>query len=272
MMRFRYEIPESRWVAPKLPFVIHTEMIHLEENTINWHANLEILCCVDGTGHIIVNSNTIPIRKGDCILINTNSLHAVINENNVKLHCLIIDSKFLMDNGIDPQNITFQERITDPDIWSSFLQIIQYYDAFLTQSDSFAVAKIRFHVIMIMLLIIEKGYYVPGQAENSTTNENIKTAIRYIQQNLTRPMSLQEIADHVGYSKHYLVREFKRITGTTVFSLINHLRCKEATHMMRQGMRVSEAAAACGFENMSYFTKTYKRYIGTLPKEAAKHQ
>ncbi len=270
MIKFRYEIPESRWLAPNLPFVIHKEMMHLDGDTINWHTDLEILCCVDGFGLIIVNSKTIPIKKGDCIVINANTLHAVINENNVKLHCLIIDSKFLIDNGIDPQNLTFQELITDTDIWSSYLQMIQYYDAFLEESDSFVVAKIRFYVTRIILLIIEKRYYVSGHAESSTTNENIKTAIRYIHHNLSKPMTLQEIADHVGYSKHHLVREFKRFTGTTVFSLINDLRCRKAMLMIRHGMRVYEAASACGFENMSYFTKTYKKYIGTLPKEAFK--
>lgn len=205
-------------------------------------------------------------------MINANTLHAVVNKENVKFHCIIIDSKFLIDNGIDPQNLVFQEFISDPDITSGFLQMMQWYDVFVSQSDSFAVAKIRFHIFSVILQIIEKGYYIPGQTQNSAADEKIKSAIRYIQQNLTQPMSLQEIADHVGYSKHHLAREFKRFTGTTVFSLINHLRCKEAMHMMRQGMRVSEAAFACGFENMSYFTKTYKRYIGTLPKEAMKHQ
>lgn len=272
MMKFRYEIQESRWVAPNLPFVIHKDITHPEEDTINWHANLEILCCVNGFGHVILNSKTISMKKGDCIVINADTLHAVINVDNVKFHCLIIDSKFLTDNGIDSQNLIFQELITDSDIASTFLQMIQCYDGFLLRSEPFAVAKIRFYVFMVMLQIIEKGYYTAGQVQHSAADEKIKAAICYMQRNITQPLSLQEIADHVGYSRHHLAREFKRFTGSTVFSLINHLRCKEAMHMMRQGMRVSEAAATCGFENMSYFTKTYKRYIGTLPKEAMKHQ
>ena len=186
------------------------------------------------------------------------------------MHCLIIDTNFLTENGINVQNLTFQEFLSNPDITSAYLRIMQCYDAYLSQSDSWSVAKLRYCILGLFLQMIEKGYSTSGQAECSAADQNIKKAIRYIQQNLSRPLSLQEIADHIRYSKHHLSREFKRFTGTTVFSLINHLRCKEAMHLIRQGMRVSEAAAACGFENMSYFTKTYKKYIGSLPKSAIK--
>lgn len=63
-------------------------------------------------------------------------------------------------------------------------------------------------------------------------------------------LSLDDIADHIGISKFSLSREFKKLTGNTVVSFINILRCSEAKRLMEKGMSVSSAAYACGFENL----------------------
>lgn len=87
----------------------------------------------------------------------------------------------------------------------------------------------------------------------------------YIRQNMKSCLTLEDIAAYVGISKYYFTREFKRITGQTVFEYINVVRCKEAKRLITQGMTVSLAAQTCGFENLSYFTRTYKKCIGELP-------
>jgi AraC-like DNA-binding protein len=47
---------------------------------------------------------------------------------------------------------------------------------------------------------------------------------------------------------------------------INILRCEHARKMLQNGnYRVEEVAYLCGFDNMSYFSKTYKKYMGCLP-------
>ena len=43
------------------------------------------------------------------------------------------------------------------------------------------------------------------------------------------------------------------------------LKVVEAKRLIESGMSVSAAALSCGFENMSYFSRTYKKYTGTLP-------
>ena len=48
------------------------------------------------------------------------------------------------------------------------------------------------------------------------------------------------------------------------------MRCKESKRLIKEGMSVSAAALSCGFENMSYFTKTYKKYMGALPSDGKK--
>ena len=48
---------------------------------------------------------------------------------------------------------------------------------------------------------------------------------------------------------------------------INAIRCNYAKRMISGGMSVSEAAFSCGYRNLSYFSKTYKKYFKMLPSE-----
>ena len=73
------------------------------------------------------------------------------------------------------------------------------------------------------------------------------------------------IAAMCGITKYHLAREFKRITGQTVLTYLNALRCKKAQLLLSEGKTVTEAAFESGFESLSYFSRTYKRIMGAPP-------
>ena len=81
-------------------------------------------------------------------------------------------------------------------------------------------------------------------------------------------MSVDEIADHVKMSKYYFCREFRRETGYTVVRYINNVRAREAERLLKQtDAPVQEIARSCGYENLSYFTRTFKSVTGKTPSE-----
>ena len=57
-----------------------------------------------------------------------------------------------------------------------------------------------------------------------------------------------------------------------VIEYINLLKCHQAQKFIRSGMNVSEAATELGFENLSYFTRTYKKYLNRLPSDDLKNK
>ena len=67
--------------------------------------------------------------------------------------------------------------------------------------------------------------------------------------------------------RYTLCKLFKRITGQTIFETLNAYRCMRAAEYIADGRRVAEAANLCGFENNSFFTKMFKKYIGVLPSK-----
>ena len=55
--------------------------------------------------------------------------------------------------------------------------------------------------------------------------------------------------------------------GASVVQTLKLMRCTEAQRLIEGGMSVSAAAAACGFENLSYFSRSFKGLFGHLPSK-----
>ena len=100
---------------------------------------------------------------------------------------------------------------------------------------------------------------------NNASEEYIKRAVTYLNERCTEEIQLDSLAEFCGISKYHLAREFKKHTGQTVFSYLNKLRCKQASLLLSEGKTVTEAAYACGYESMSYFTRVFTKYMGVAP-------
>ena len=131
----------------------------------------------------------------------------------------------------------------------------------------------HFFAVLGLMLLLHRQYVVGKEptAPSTSISAQIKQAILYIRQNPGKDLSLDEIAKHVGLSKFYLSREFKKQTGQTLTTHINIVRCREARRLIEEGMSISSAAIACGFENLSYFSRTYKLLMGRLPSKEKPH-
>ena len=252
---------------PQIPFIFHTDTQRHENRDLpNWHINIEILYATDGCGSVNLDSMEHSFKKGEIAVINSNVLHVTHAETSVLIYdCLIIDHNFCKDCGIDTDNLVFETIIGDPALTEAFRNV---HTAYTTDSVCRA-ARIRRAVLEVLILLREKHTLCKRSQDLPTDSgaERIKNAMIYIKQNLREALTLNDIAAHVGISKYYFAREFKRVTGQTAVEYINIARCKEAKRRIREGASVSEAALRYGFENLSYFTRTYKKYICELPSK-----
>lgn len=256
-----------------LPFIFHTDDVVNQVYFPNWHENIEILSCISGRGIIRCDANDYEMVPGDIIVINSNLLHASHSLDNLIYHCLIIDENFCLSNGIPTSKLRFQEFIHDPKLTQVFDHIVSAFAA-KKQEESclYQTALIRNSVLELLIFLCQ-NYVLNGQENvisSSPSAERAKEVMLYIRNHISEPITLEDISHHVGISKYYLSREFKAFTGRTIFDTINLFRCADAKHLISNGSTVSEAAIACGFENLSYFSRTFKKYIGKLPSQYSK--
>lgn len=254
----------------KLPIIFHYDIVRKRTSFIgNWHENIELLYFISGSGQILCNSVYYDVREGDLFIVNSNHLHSISSETQCEYFCLIVDSDFLMSNGLNPEEIEFHPVVRSEQVETLYKQLVHTIYA----KDSYRITAIRAHILTLMLHLARfYSDHAPATRSKESVEKNIKDAISFIKANLSHRLSLEELASQANLSKYYFAREFKKATGMTVVAYINAVRCSNARKLLlTQKYSVHEIASMCGFENDSYFSKTYKSIMGCLPSEAVKH-
>ncbi len=233
----------------------------------NWHENVEIIFIREGKALIALDDERFAIEKDDIIAISANRLHNIyLAEGELKYDYLIIDRAFFLANHFDSNHFYFNVPIRDKEI-ATLLDRFKTYWLSDSAQQPMRIQKIRATALKIAIKLCERhATFERSPREPSHLLFCIKKAIGYIRTESGRDLSLQEVADFVGLSKYYFAREFKRITGYSFVPFLNMIRCQRAAKLLTStDTSISEIGRQCGFSDHSYFTRTFRKYIGTVP-------
>ncbi len=254
-----------RWEKAMLPFIYHTDLVKKSEPCGgNWHESLEILQIISGEGLVLCDSREYAISAGDTVIINSNEVHRVSTYSEIRYHCFIIGSRFCLENGIDIEKIKFKNKIGDEEVKKLVEKVISEFSG----GDDYYIPAARYCALALLTYLCRNHAEKSEKAKDNSGADSIKMGLEFINNNFTKELSLENIAKKAGISKYHFLREFKRYTGHTVVKYINILRCEYAKRLLRSSdASVGDVAALCGYDNQSYFTKTFKAYSGLLPRE-----
>lgn len=91
-------------------------------------------------------------------------------------------------------------------------------------------------------------------------------AIEYIVRNLSKPMSVSEIAESIGMSRSHLSTLFKKVIGDSIHSFIEKKRLQLAKELLRGSkLTIQEIGEQIGILDAKYFSKWFKRCMGFPP-------
>ena len=114
------------------------------------------------------------------------------------------------------------------------------------------------------------------QIASSQSRENLQSqplSVRvkqYLDENLTLPHSLDDLAKRFFVSKYYLCRSFKSDFGVSVHHYLSHCRVELACKLIARGETASAAAYHVGFGDYSSFYRSYKKHKGQAPSDRTK--
>jgi len=98
------------------------------------------------------------------------------------------------------------------------------------------------------------------------------TAKHYIDQNISEIVRLDDVLKYVGMSKTPFEKHFKAFFGMTFSGYMLSRRIEKAKTMLAKGYSVSQVAEECGFQDISHFSKTFKKHTGELPSKYEAHK
>ena len=232
---------------------------------IHWHSGLEIMLFKEGTIENIIDDKIVRENVNDIIVINAKTLHSTRSVSKIaKYYGLIIDKELCIKYGFALSDYYIKSEINDTRITTLIEDIKREFENKSEHFEAMVTAK-----TLEMLTILFRDYsFKKNKAFNNKNTEMVKQGIKYIRDNFANRITVEDVAKSVGYSKYYFCRIFKEITKSTIGSYINICRVNEAHRLIsEEGVSVGRAACECGFDDISYFTKIFKKYIGVLPSK-----
>ncbi|WP_415911366.1 helix-turn-helix transcriptional regulator [Neptuniibacter sp. QD37_11] len=89
---------------------------------------------------------------------------------------------------------------------------------------------------------------------------------QFIDKHLDRQITVDDLAEEVGCSKFYFLREFKKMVGETPYQHLLNRRLDRAKTMLLSGhANIMSLALDLGFNDQSHFTRAFKKRFGTTP-------
>ena len=229
------------------------------------HDEYEIFMFLNGDSSYVVEDKIYSLEPGDMIIVRKYQMHRVYHNSDTRYHrfvCMVSPDFFVQKNCIEYEEIFRNpldkrgNKISSDVVHSSGL-----YDAILRlekYSDNFTKAHtaITDSIIVEILHIINN---ITSFEKADTVNKQLKPILFYINNNYTNNISLDFLADKFYISKYHMCRMFKEATGHTIHSYIINKRINYANELIKNGMNMTNAAMAAGFNNYSSFYLAMKK-------------
>ncbi|MFM0505291.1 helix-turn-helix domain-containing protein [Paraburkholderia caffeinilytica] len=109
--------------------------------------------------------------------------------------------------------------------------------------------------------------------ERSLGKLEIARLTEFIEDNLDRTISLEDLASIVNVSRFHFSRLFKRSIGSTAISFVEQCRIRRAQALITDtDLPLAEIALTVGFVDQSHFTRRFHRHVGCTPAVYAREQ
>lgn len=251
----------------------------------HWHPAFEIDYVEEGEFEFKTTEQTITLKKGEAVFINSNVMHDIRptgKAKDCKLYAHIFDMHFLsgMYNSIFEQtyivpilkNKQLQAFSICPDHYTAIkmmgniLRMIE-----LAVSEPFGYEfEIRTELGRFWCLLLEDTKPLRSQTSesNQTDIERVKQMMEYIHQHYNKKISLDDISSAASISGRECARCFQRCIHVSPVNYLNEYRIRMAAQMLLQTQdSIITISENCGFSSSSYFGKVFHETMNCTPKE-----
>lgn len=245
------------------------------EMPYHWHREFEIMRILEGTLHVTMDEKEFTAETGDFVIVNSGILHSG-EPTDCIYQCIVFDTNpFLMQN---PRCQPYIQQIVDHSafIYHHFTPknevihsiIWNIFDAMEARNKGYEMIVFGEMYHFFGVVFSEELYYSdsPQNRRDYKKIMQLKKVLNFIESNYASPLTLEQLSDSVHMSPKYFCRFFASMTHRTPIEYLNYYRIEHASYQLATtDASVTEVAYNCGFNDLSYFIKIYKKYKGTTP-------
>ena len=258
------------------------------------HDFIEIVYVISGSARHSIGDTIYEVHKGDLVIVNWGVEHTFIpiseGEESFSTYDLLFTTEFFDLTEVSKYDFSslassylFYSVFPD-DMTNNALNLIrsrqkEFHEIFskiyteYTSRESGFMSMIRAHLIELITLIFRE---IDRKTMADITGEQrltVSKAIDYMKHNFNTKINLDDMVADMFLSKDYFRQLFKRTTGMSITDFVQKTRIDEAKRLLLETKRtVYDIAGDCGFTDMKFFYKTFKKITGMTPIEFKKEK
>lgn len=245
---------------------------------LHWHKETELLYVRSGELELSVNGTVYMVRENELCYIPDGCVHGGVPKD-CTYECIDFDlnaPQFQIPalrnalNKIETGNCIIQPHFTEkePKILKCADRLIEN----LRQSNDGWEVLILAGFLELYGTVMQMHYY-GSYAEKSTSYQKIlrlKAVLEHIDANYAQAITLNDLSRIAGMCPKYFCKAFRDVIHRTPIDYLNAFRVEKACGLLTMGkVPITEVAFQCGFNDSCYFTRCFKKYKGTTPKQFA---
>lgn len=144
--------------------------------------------------------------------------------------------------------------------------VVRLLQALEDPLESRVLAPLVLNELVFRLLRSDAASFVRGAVREG--DAGIQEAMRFMRENATRSLTVEQVARHVGMSGSHFAHRFRTVARVSPMRFLKQLRLDAARELMLgQSLRAGDAAVQVGYESASHFTRDFKQAFGSAPAE-----
>ncbi len=250
----------------------------------HWHDELEAVVVKEGRVFVSAEGESRELGPGEGCFITAGALHRVWREGEgpVLLHSLVFHPRLV---GGSVESVFWQgylrpllDEAANRCVWLAAgvpweREALEAVEA-AWRACGEEPAGFEFQVReglsrLVFLLSAHRPGARRGPSEKALREgERIKAMLRYIQEHCGEALTVAEIAGSAAVSESECLRCFRSMIGATPMQYVRQLRVQRAAELLAStGERIADIGAACGFQETSYFARTFRALKGCTPSQ-----
>lgn len=248
---------------------------------LHWHNEIEVIVIKKGCGIVSVDLVRYDVKAGDTVFVFSGQLHSIEQKDDFSMEYenIIFKADLLKSSGTDIYSDNFLRPFLDGEIKINPLVCSEEINSIISEVDELCDKRpygyrlaVKGNLFRVMFHLVKKYSTDDFKPAAPKTLEKMKTVITYIEENYQDRITIDEIAAKVYYSKSYFMKFFKNATGKAFIEYINDFRLtKAAAALQSSDNNIIDIASSIGFDNLSYFNRSFKRKFGVAPGEYRKN-
>lgn len=241
------------------------------------HNSYEICMLLENCIEFFADGAIYPLAPKELIALQGTSPHGrlTICDGTAKFMVILLSKDFFTENNCTQYEEVFHSHTRgDRKISAATCESSGLYDVF-KRLEKYTKNFADTENVITKTLLIEFLHILNTETHFSQTyisNPQIEKILTYIDENLSKKLSLEEIAQHVFLSKYHMCRLFKNYVGYTVNQYITTKRIERTRSLVSEKKNITDACIEAGFSDYSAFYKAFKKAYGDLPKALLKNK